>query len=79
MSNKVDVVLWEDLNDIQIRISKTLEALRSIERALDEDRLSQPTRENSNHLTRLNVLAEILYGEVCQFVEDIPLRTQARA
>ncbi len=78
MSNKVDVVLWEDLTEVQARIRKTLEALQSLDRALAEDQVSQPTRQNSNHLTRLNVLADILYTEVCQFVEDIPFRTQAR-
>jgi hypothetical protein len=79
MSNKVDVVLWEDLTDVQTRIRKTLEALQSLDRALAEDQVSQPTRENSNHLTRLNVLADLLYNEVCQFVEDIPFRTKVRA
>jgi hypothetical protein len=79
MSNKVDVVLWEDLNEVQGRISKVLEALQSVERAVAEDRVSQPTRQTSMHLTRLNVLTDLLYAEVNQFVEDMPLRAKAHA
>jgi hypothetical protein len=78
MSNNVDVVLWEDLSEAQGRLHKALEALQSVQRAIADDRVSQPTRQNSNHLTRLNVLADLLYTEVCQLIEEIPLTTKAR-
>lgn len=79
MSNKVDVVLWEDLDDVKARICKALEVLQSIEQALAEDRVSQPSRQSSTHLTRLNVLTELLYTEVSQFVEDMPFKSKAHA
>jgi hypothetical protein len=56
-------VLWEDLTEIQARIEKTLTTLQSLQRAIEEGRTGQPTRQDSKRLNRLVVLAELLYSE----------------
>jgi hypothetical protein len=56
-------VLWEDLSDIEARIEKTLATLQSLQHAIEEGRVGQPTRQDSKRLNRLVVLAELLYTE----------------
>jgi hypothetical protein len=56
-------VLWEDLTEIQARIEKTLATLQSLQHAIEEGRVGQPTRQDSKRLNRLVVLAELLYSE----------------
>jgi hypothetical protein len=56
-------VLWEDLSEIETRIEKTLATLQSLQRAIEEGRVGQPTRQDSKRLNRLMVLADLLYTE----------------
>ena len=56
-------VLWEDLSEIEARIEKTLATLKSLQHAIEEGLVGQPTRQDSKHLNRLVVLAELLYNE----------------
>jgi hypothetical protein len=51
-------VLWEDLSEIETRIEKTLATLQSLQRAIEEGRVGQPTRQDSKRLNRLMVLAD---------------------
>lgn len=56
-------VLWEDLSEVCARLEKTSETLRALERAVQDGRIGQPTRQDSKRLNRLVVLAELLYTE----------------
>jgi hypothetical protein len=56
-------VLWEDLSEIEARIEKTLATLQSLQHAIEEGLVGQPTRQDSKRLNRLVVLAELLYNE----------------
>ena len=56
-------VLWEDLTEIEARIERTLATLQSLQRAIEDGRVGQPTRQDSKRLNRLVVLAELLYSE----------------
>jgi hypothetical protein len=56
-------VLWEDLSEIETRIEKTLATLQSLQLAIEEGHVGQPTRQDSKRLNRLMVLAELLYSE----------------
>lgn len=56
-------VLWEDLSEIEARIEKTLTTLQSLQRAIEEGQVGQPTRQDSKRLTRLIVLSELIYNE----------------
>jgi hypothetical protein len=40
-------VLWEDLNEIEVRIEKTLATLQSLQHAIEEGRIGQPTRQDT--------------------------------
>jgi hypothetical protein len=57
-------LLWEDLKDILSRTQKALDALHAVECAITEGRIQQPNREDSDRLTRLLVLAELLHSEL---------------
>ena len=56
-------VLWEDLGEIEARIEKTLATLQSLQHAIEEGLVGQPTRQDSKRLNRLVVLAELIYNE----------------
>jgi hypothetical protein len=68
-------VLWEDLSEIETRIEKTLATLQSLQHAIEEGLVGQPTRQDSKHLNRLVVLAELLYNETRSWPGDAGVKT----
>jgi hypothetical protein len=68
-------VLWEDLSEIEARIEKTLATLQSLQHAIEEGLVGQPTRQDSKHLNRLVVLAELLYNEARSWPGEIDVTT----
>jgi hypothetical protein len=64
-------VLWEDLNNAQARVQDTLTALQALQQAVAAGQIDQPTRQDSKHLNRLLVLADLLYAEVRPLTGEI--------
>ncbi len=62
--------LWEDMNEVQSRLEKALATLQALQRAIQDGRMNQPTRQDSNRLNRLVVLAELLYSETRPWIEE---------
>jgi hypothetical protein len=63
-------VLWEDLSEVQARIEKALITLQNLQHAIQNGRISQPTRQDSKRLNRLMVLAELLYSETRPWTDE---------
>jgi hypothetical protein len=62
--------LWEDMSEVQSRLEKALATLQALQRAIQEGRINQPTRQDSKRLNRLVVLAELLYSETRPWIEE---------
>jgi hypothetical protein len=69
-------VLWEDLNNAQARVQDTLAALQVLQEAVATGQIDQPTRQDSKHLNRLLVLADLLYAEVRPLTDELPAVAQ---
>lgn len=68
-------ILWEDLSEAQSRIGKALSALQTLQRAIEEGLVDQPTHQDSKRLNRLMVLAELLYSEIRPWTSELAART----
>ncbi len=64
-------ILWEDLTEAQSRIHKTLAALQTLEQAIQDGNIDQPTHQDSKHLNRLMVLADLLYAEIRPWADEL--------
>jgi hypothetical protein len=69
-SDLQSIVLWEDIDEIQSRLEKALTSLQSLQRAIQDGRISQPSRQDSKRMNRLVVLAELLYSETRPWIEE---------
>jgi hypothetical protein len=63
-------ILWEDLSEVQARIEKVLVTLQTLQHAIEEGEIGQPTRQDSKRLNRLVVLADLLYAETRPWSEE---------
>jgi hypothetical protein len=63
-------ILWEDLSEAKARIEKALATLQTLQHAIEEGGVGQPTRQDSKRLNRLVVLAELLYAETRPWFEE---------
>jgi hypothetical protein len=74
-----DLFLWEDLQDIEEKTHKALDALRGLEQAIRAGTVRHPTREDSSRLNRLLVLAELLYSEARPWIDELGLQLSTPA
>jgi hypothetical protein len=63
-------LLWEDLSEVEQRVHKALVTLQTLQRAIQNGHIGQPSRQDSKRLNRLVVLAELLSAEVRPWTED---------
>ncbi|MEW6579837.1 MAG: hypothetical protein AB1435_11655 [Chloroflexota bacterium] len=70
MSSTLNDILWEDLVNAQRQLRKCLDSLQTLQGAVEDGRLDDPTRLDSNRLNHLLVLAELLYAEIQPWVDE---------
>ncbi len=70
MPSALNDILWEDLTSAQRHLRKSLDALQTLQGAIEDGHLDDPTRLDSNRLNHLLVLAELLYAEIQPWVEE---------
>lgn len=63
-------LLWEDLGLVQRKAHQAYEMLQSIVNSVNAGELDQPSRQDSQHMNRLMVLADLLYAELRTWAED---------
>lgn len=63
-------LLWEDLELVQRKAHQAYEMLQSIVNSVNAGELDQPSRQDSQHMNRLIVLADLLYAELRTWAED---------
>ena len=68
MPSALNDILWEDLTSAQRHLRKSLDALQTLQGAIEDGHLDDPTRLDSNRLNHLLVLAELLYAEIQPWV-----------
>ncbi len=73
MQSDLKSVLWSDLREVQARVDKALAALHALQSAIDNGTVDQPSRQDSNRLNRLMVLAELLCSEVAPWTNELNL------
>ncbi len=78
MQGSPDLLLWEDLSLVHRKAHRANEMLQAILTSIQEGRLDQPSRQDSQHLNRLMVLADLLCAELNTWAEDIAPKTKAR-
>jgi hypothetical protein len=73
MNGDLKSLLWSDLAEVQARLDKTLATLRALQNAIETGVVDQPSRQDSNRLNRLMVLAELLCSEVAPWTNELNL------
>lgn len=63
-------LLWEDLGSVQRKAYQAAEMLQSIVNSINAGELDQPSRQDSQHLNRLMVLADLLNAELRTWADD---------
>lgn len=64
-------ILWEDLGLVQAKAHKAYEMLQSILQSISDGEIDQPSRQDSQHMNRLMVLADLLYSELRSWSDDM--------
>lgn len=70
MSGSSDL-LWEDLGIVDQKAAQAYEMLQAILTKINEGKIGQPSRLDSQHLNRLMVLADLLYSELRNWADDL--------
>ena len=71
MQGSPDLLLWEDLGLVYNKAHRANEMLQSLLDSVQQGRLDQPSRQDSQHLNRLIVLADLLIDELRLWTDDI--------
>lgn len=77
MQGSPDLLLWEDLGLVCSKSHRANEILQAILDRVQQGQLDQPSRQDSQHLNRLIVLADLLCDELRSWANEITPRTKA--
>lgn len=71
MQGSPDLLLWEDLGLVCNKAHRADEMLHALLTSVQQGQLDQPTRQDSQHLNRLIVLADLLIDELKLWTDNI--------